>query len=111
MNNALYQFVAYVLQTSKAHNVTIDGGDKYNIPPAEFTIDGSVIGSFLSGTGAGPSQNLTSYALPAISGADSFNDDNVTITDVFDLIVSNTREVTPTCKSPSFASVRFTDLL
>ena len=102
MNNIVYPFVAYILQVSKVHNVTIDGNDKYNVPSTGFTFDESVIGSFLSRTGSGPSQNLTSYAAVAISGADSFNDDNTTITDIFDLIVSNTREVTPTCKFPSF---------
>ncbi|KAF9644641.1 hypothetical protein BDM02DRAFT_3121546, partial [Thelephora ganbajun] len=91
VNSYLYQSVAFALQASQVHNVTIDGGAKHNIPSGEFTIDKS-----LSETGATSSQNLTSYTIAAIVGADGFNDNNTTIRDVFDIIVNITREVTPT---------------
>ena len=96
MNGAIYDFVAFVLQASQAHNLTIDGGGKYNVPSKEITIDKSTFGS---------SPNLTSYALAAISGADDFNDDNTTIKDVFDIIVNNTREVTSTCELSLFTHI------
>jgi len=92
VNNFLYKFVGFVLQTSQAHNITIDGGDGYNIPSGNFTIDESL----LSEIGAIPSPTLTNYAEAAISGADDFNDGNTTIKDVFDTIVNNTRELTST---------------
>lgn len=103
MNTSIYQFVAFVLQASKAHNVTVDGGAKYSVPSGEFAIDESTFGAFLSDVP--PSRDLTSYALTAISGADNFNDDETTIGDVFNLIVNNTREVTPTCRFPLFAHI------
>lgn len=87
-NTYFYDFVGYVLQTAQAHNITIDGGAKYNVLPGNFTI--------IEGTG--DAQNLASYALTAISGADDFSDDDTTVKDLFDAIVSTTREVTPTCK-------------
>ena len=96
ININVYQVVAYVLQTAQAYNVTIDGGVKYNIPSEQVTIDET----FLSEAGTVAPQNLTSYSATAISGADNFNDDDVTIKDVFDVIVNNTREITPTCKFP-----------
>ena len=101
-NGIIYDFVSFVLQASQDHNVTVDGGAKYNIPPEGVAVDKTAFESFLGGTGATSSQNLTSYALAAISGADDFNDDNTTIRDVFDIVVNNTREVTPTCKFPLF---------
>ena len=94
VNSYVYQFLGLVLQASRAYNVTIDGGAKYNVPSGEFTIDQSI----LSELGVTSSPNLTSYTIAAISGADDFNDDNATIRDVFDTIVSVTREVTPSCK-------------
>lgn len=100
MNSYIYEFVLFTLQTAQARNVTIDGGSKYNVPPNEITAGKTTFKSFLSGIGAASSPNLTSHALDAISGADNFNDENVTITDVFDIIVNNTREVSPTCKFP-----------
>ena len=93
MNGDIYQFVGFILQTAQAHNITIDGGAKYNVPPGVITIDNSS----LSGTS---SQNLTSYTSAAIAGADDFNDNNATIRDGFDAIVNITREVTPTCEFP-----------
>lgn len=96
MNGYVYQFVGLVLQASRAYNVTIDGGAKYNVPPGEFTIDQS----FSSELGVTSSPNLTSYTEAAITGADDFSDDNTTIRDAFDIIVSITREVTPSCEFP-----------
>ena len=102
MNGPIYEYVAFILQASKAHNVTIDGGAKYNVPSGEVTIEKTIFGSFSNRTGDDSSQNLTSYALTAISGADDFDDDNTTIRDLFDIIVNNTREISPTCKFSSF---------
>ena len=93
MNGATYDIVAYILQVSQAHNITIEGSGKYNVPSQEIIIDPSVFGT---------PDNLTSYATAAISGADDFNDGNTTIKDVFDIIVNNTREVTPTCEFSFF---------
>lgn len=103
MNTLVYKFVAFVLQASKAHNVTVDGGAKYSVPSEEVAIDDPAFEAILNGDPS--SRNLTSHALAAISGADNFNDDETTITDVFDLIVNNTREVTPTCKFTLFTHI------
>jgi len=96
VNNELFLVTALVLQTAKANNVTLSGGLKYNVPSKNLSVDGAL----LSSIGAAPSQGLTSYALEAISGADNFNDDGVTIRDLFDAIVSVTRTVTPSCTFP-----------
>jgi len=96
-NDYFYPLVALVLQGSQAHNVTVGEGVEYNVPSGEVTFGEAALGAW---GGATPSRNLTSNALSAISGADNFNDDNTTIRDLFDIIVSNTREVTPTCKFP-----------
>ena len=92
VNNDIYPLVALILQIAQAHNITIDGGAKYNVPS---TVDKS----FLNGIGAAAPANLTSYSTTAISGADTLVDDSVTIKDVFDVIVNITREVTPTCEA------------
>jgi hypothetical protein len=97
VNGDIYKFVGLILQSAEAHNITIGGGIKYNIPSGNFTFE----------TGPTPPQNRTSYALAAIVGADNFNDDNVTIRDVFDIIVDVTREVTPTCEFPTARSYLF----
>ena len=89
VNTDIYQLVTYILQTAQANNVTIDGGVKYNVPSGQVTIDGAAV-----------PQNLTSYSTAAISGADNFNDDDATIEDLFDALVNNTREITPTCEFP-----------
>ena len=102
VNGPIYEFVAFVLQASKAHNLTIDGGAKYNVPSEEVTIDKATLEPFLNWAGGDSSQDLTSYTIAAISGADDFNDDNTTITDLFNSIVNNTREVSPTCKFSLF---------
>jgi len=94
VNGFVYKFVGFILQTAQAHNVTIPGGQKYNVPSGNFTIDEAL----LSQIGAIPSPNLTSYTPQAIAGADDFNDGNTAIRDVFDMIVKNTQEVTPTCE-------------
>ena len=91
-NGDIYQVVCLILQAAEAHNITVGGGSKYNVPSGDFTTN-------LPNVPA-TSQNLTSYALAAIAGADNFNDDNVIARDVFDIIVDVTREVTPTCEFP-----------
>ena len=91
-NGVIYQVVCLILQAAEAHNITVGGGSKYNVPSGDFTTN-------LPNVPA-TSQNLTSYALAAIAGADNFNDDNVIARDVFDIIVDVTREVTPTCEFP-----------
>ena len=96
VNDQVYQLVAAVLQLAQDHNVTLSSSAKYSVPSGDFSIDKTL----LSAIGAAPPQNLTSYALAAISGADNFNDDSVVIKDLFDVVVSNTRQVTPSCEFP-----------
>jgi hypothetical protein len=91
VNGDVYTYVALVLQAAQALNITVPEGKKYNVPSGNFTFGYTGNTSSLA--------SLTSYTEVAISGADDFSDDGVTIKDVFDLIVSNTREVTPTCTS------------
>ena len=91
MNSDIYTFVASILQIAQAHNVTVDGSARYNVPSG--TIDASSLSD-------APSPNLTSYTEAAIVGADDFNDGSTTITDVFDIIVNITRQATPTCEFP-----------
>jgi hypothetical protein len=88
-NTDIYAFVALALQASQALNITVPGGKKYNIPTGNITLNTS---------GDSPAPTLVSYSQAAIAGADDFVDGGVTIKDVFDIIVSNTREVTPTCE-------------
>ena len=87
VNTVLYAFVALVLQTAQALNVTAPGGHMYNVPTGNFTSDPT----------GDAAPTLVSYSQVAITGADDFYDGGVTIKDVFDVIVNNTREVTPTC--------------
>ena len=95
VNTEVFQIVTGILQTAVAHNITLSGGAKYNVPSGSgFSFDKTLLGAI----GAAPPQNLTSYALAAISGADNFNDDSATIKDLFDAVVSNTRQVTSACK-------------
>ena len=93
-NNEVYQLIGLIHQTALAHNVTLDGGVKISVPSGGFTFDKSRLGNSGAALGA-----LTSYSLAAITGADNFNDDNATISDVFDTIVEITRDITPTCES------------
>jgi hypothetical protein len=90
VNGYVYEFVAFVLQASQAYNITIDGGDKYNVP------SGTIVTGMM---GNAPPPGLTSYTETAIIGADDFNDDDTTLSNVFDTIVNLTRQVTPTCMS------------
>ena len=90
VNGFLYEYVALVLQASQAHNVTIPGCRKYNVPSGKITIDETVFASTL---------NRTTYSEAAITGADDLRDADVTIRDVFDIFVENTREISPTCVS------------
>ena len=92
VNSVIYEFVAFVLQSAQAHNITIDGGAKYNVPSGKITIDEIEIPSPL---------NVTSYTTAAVIGADDFNDDNTTTKDLFDIIVNTTRQVTPARAFPS----------
>ena len=101
MNGEVYLLVGSILQAAEAYNITVGEGFKYHVPSGNFTFD---IPSIVS------SQNLTSYTQAAIAGADNFNDDNVTVKDVFDIIVNVTRQVTPTCEFPTtFISIRLAD--
>ena len=61
--------------------------------PGNITLD-------LSGITSSP--GLVSYTETAIAGADDFVDVGVTAKDVFDVIVSNTRDITPDCMSLAF---------
>lgn len=88
MNGFLYQYVALAMQASQVYNVTIPGGRKYNVPSGNITFDDSIEADY---------PNQFSYSTEAIAGADDFMDGNTTVRDIFDLIVENTREVTPTC--------------
>ena len=90
VNTDLYSFVALVLQAAQALNIHIPGGRKYNVPTGNFTISSDITGT--------STPTLTSYSGVAIAGADDFADGSVTIEDIFDIIVRNTREVTPTCE-------------
>ena len=90
MNTDLYSIVALVLQATQALNITVPGGRKYNVPTGNFTLSSNITGT--------STPALTSYSPVAIAGADDFADGSVTIKDIFDIIVSNTREVTPTCE-------------
>ena len=86
MNTDVYGFVALVLQAAQALNIAPPGGRKYNVPTGNITLNIDM------------TPTLVSYSHVAISGADDFADGGVTIKDVFDVIVSTTREVTPTCR-------------
>ena len=97
VNNEIYQLVGLILQTAAAHNVTLGGDVGFDVPSERFALDKSRVG----GNGAAPGA-LKSYSTAAIAGADNFSDDGATISDVFDLIVENTRKVTPTCESSVF---------
>ena len=101
MNGFLYEFVGLVLQASQAHNVTAPGGRKYNVPSENIVIDDTV---------ATFRPNVTSYSQVAIAGADDFNDGNTTIGDIFDIIVENTREVTPACNLSTIPPYQSTPL-
>ena len=102
MNTYIYQTVALVLQIAQAHNVTIPGCQKYNVPSGNITDPSSSTQSSTS--------NLTSYSAAAITGADDFADNQTTIKDLFDTIVYNTRKITPTCKFPIVGSYPFVSL-
>jgi len=92
VNGYIYQFVALVLQTAQANNVTVPGGDTYNFPSVNITDPTEGVDP-----GTTPVSNLTSYTTAAIIGADDFSNGKTTINDVFDMIVQVTRNVTPTC--------------
>lgn len=91
VNGFLYEYVGLVLQTAQVHNITIPGGRRYRVPSGNIAIDDTVNAVY---------PNRTSYSQLAISGADNSNDSNTTMKDIFDVIVENTRDVTPTCELP-----------
>ena len=97
VNGYIYETAALVLKAAQAHNVTIPGGKKYNVPSGNITIDND----------AAPNPNLTSYSTVAISGADDFRDNNTEIKVLFDTIVEITRDITPTCQFPTTHSYLF----
>ena len=82
--------MALALQISQAHNITIAGGRKYNVPSGNITLEDPFEGE--------PHPSVMSYSEYAISGADDFSDVGVTVKEVFDFVVKTTREITPTCK-------------
>ena len=91
MNSYIYPVVGSVLQAAHLHNITVPCGVKYNLPSGNFTINSLTPIGDTSATG------LTSYTMAAIAGADDFVDSEMTIEDLFDIIVNTTRCVTPTC--------------
>ena len=105
MNTYIYEVVALVLQSAQAHNITVPGCDKYNIPFENITdpIPPTTLAS-------DPASNLTVYSMAAIIGADEFRDNQTTIKDFFDLIVQTTREITPTCMFAIIGSYPFDSL-
>ena len=105
MNTDVYQTIAIVLQIAQAHNVTVPGGAKYNVPSGIIPTDPA-----WSTSGAGPAPNLTSYSTVAITGADDFRDGQTTVKDMFDTFVQITREITPTCMFSTAASYLFVSL-
>ena len=105
-NNEVYQLIGLIHQTALSHNVTLDGGVKINVPSGNFSFDKSRLGKSGAALAA-----LTSYSSAAIAGADNFNDDSATISDVFDTIVENTRDITPTCKFSFVRSYPFALLI
>ena len=102
MNTYVYQTVALVLQIAQAHNVTVSGCHKYNVPSGNITD--------LSSSTQPSASSLTSYSLAAITGADDFRDNRTTIKDLFDTIVYNTRKITPTCTFPIVGLYPFVSL-
>ena len=92
-NGHIYQFVGLILQTAEAYNIIVGGGSKYSVPSGN-----------LSFPSVPATQNLTSYALSAIAGADDLDGDSVTVRDVFSTIVDITREITLTCEFPVIRS-------
>ena len=95
-NGDVYDLIGTIHTIAQAHNVTLDSGPKISLPPREFNIDKALM-KRLSARAPGA---LTSYSSAAIAGADNFNDGSATVSDVFDQIVANTREITPTCEFP-----------
>ena len=88
-NGHIYQFVGLILQTAEAYNIIVGGGSKYSVPSGNLTFPS-----------VPATQNLTSYALSAIAGADDLDDDSVTVREAFGTIVDITREITLTCEFP-----------
>jgi hypothetical protein len=97
VNGFLYAYVALVLQASQTYNVTTPGGHKYNIPSGNITIDNTVATFY---------PKMTSYTQIAITGADDYSDSDTTVNDIFNLIVKNTREISPTCRSSAIHYLR-----
>jgi hypothetical protein len=97
VNTVIYDGVALILQAAQALNIPPPEGHKYNVPSGNISPNV---------TGDEPPPTLTSYSQAAIAGADNFMDSDVTIKDVFDVIVSTTREVTPTCRFSTVLSHR-----
>ena len=91
VNGYLYQYVALALQISQAHNITIAGCREYNVPSEDITLENPPEAEL--------QPSAMSYSQYAISGADDFNDEMVTVKEVFDVVVKTTRKITPTCES------------
>ena len=97
VNTEIYPAVVAIIQIAQANNFTIGGDARYNVPSGKVDLGKA----FLRGASAAAPPPLTSYSITAINGADKFNDDAVVIKDVFDVVVSNTRDITATCTFPS----------
>ena len=103
-NSEFYPVAGFVLQTAQTHNVTIPGDHKYNVPSGNFT---DQIQTLFSQDGFASTSNLTSYSILAIAGADDFRDNNTETKLIFDDIIENTRDITPTCEFPTTRSYLF----
>jgi len=88
-NNDVYPLIALIHQTAQAHNITLKTGLKINVPSEKVTFDKRRLEKRAPGA-------LTSYSQAAIAGADNTHDGSATVSDVFDTIVANTRQITPT---------------
>jgi len=88
-NNDVAPLIALIHQTAQAHNVTLKTGLKINVPSGKVSFDRSRLAKRAPGA-------LTSYSSAAIAGADNFNDGSASVSNVFDTIVANTRQITPT---------------
>jgi pimeloyl-ACP methyl ester carboxylesterase len=91
-NGDVYDLIRDIHKIARANNVTLEGGPVINIPP-ETSNTGRSLLRRISGRAPGA---LVSYSSAAIAGADNFNDASATVSNVFDMIVENTRDITPT---------------
>jgi len=93
-NETLYPFIAGIFQFAQAHNVSLsdDKSVVYHLPSQAIEFDPSLMWD------GPPPGSLRSFAFDAIIGADSRDDEGVTMKDVFDVIVNTTQNITPSCE-------------